>query len=56
MERLSFSLTELKTSETNAAKHKRKPVAVDVHVDAEDQPAENGMVNSKRRKRVLEAQ
>ncbi|XP_047970485.1 nucleolar complex-associated protein 2 isoform X2 [Salvia hispanica] len=39
------SLPELKTSKKNAAKPKRKPVA------AKDHPAENGMVNSKRRRK-----
>ncbi|KAG6410120.1 hypothetical protein SASPL_128169 [Salvia splendens] len=39
------SLPELKTSIKNAAKPKRKPVA------AEDHPAENGMVNSKRKRK-----
>ncbi|XP_057798972.1 protein REBELOTE [Salvia miltiorrhiza] len=50
------SLPELKTSKKNAVKPKRKPVTADVHVDAEDHPAQNGTVNSKRRKRALVAQ
>ncbi|KAL1553232.1 nucleolar complex protein 2 [Salvia divinorum] len=49
------SLPELKTSKKNAAMPKRKPVAADVHVNADDHPAENGIVNSKRwRKGALE--
>lgn len=49
-------MPEPKTSKKNAAKHKRKPVAADVHVEAEDHSAENGTVINKRRKKALEAQ